>query len=209
MNQQLSQMKGYDTDKSEGYLNNYEKIFSALCGSKVYLLELGIFKCGSLYLWRDYFPSGNIAGLDCEKVSIEDPTNRIKIYQGLQQDTVLLDKIRKECAPNGFDIIIDDASHIAEFTKMSFWHLFNNHLKKGGYYIIEDWGTGYWESWPDGKRYNGDNHLAGMVGLIKELVDEAGFADITHSSRGNIKPFRESKFEYIQLSCGQAIIQKK
>jgi len=44
MNQQLSQMKGYDTDKSEGYLNNYEKIFSALCGSKVYLLELGIFK---------------------------------------------------------------------------------------------------------------------------------------------------------------------
>jgi hypothetical protein len=34
-----------------------------------------------------------------------------------------LDRIAGERAPDCFDIIIDDASHIAEFTKISFWHL--------------------------------------------------------------------------------------
>jgi hypothetical protein len=55
-------------------------------------------------------------------------------------------------APDGFDIIVDDASHIGEFTKQSFWYLFDNHLKPGGLYVIEDWCTGYFDGYPDGKQ---------------------------------------------------------
>lgn len=55
----------------------------------------------------------------------------------------MLTSIAQEIAPEGFDIIIDDCSHIGELTKVSFWHLFTHHLKPGGIYAIEDWGTGY------------------------------------------------------------------
>jgi spermidine synthase len=52
--------------------------------------------------------------------------------------------VARKTAPEGFDIIIDDASHFGDLTKIAFWHLFDNHLKPSGLYVIEDWGTGYW-----------------------------------------------------------------
>ena len=63
-----------------------------------------------------------------------------------------MSRVANETAPDGFDIIIDDASHIGEFTKRSFWYLFDHHLKPGGLYVIEDWLTGYVDNWPDGKK---------------------------------------------------------
>jgi hypothetical protein len=104
-------------------------------------------------VWRDYFRNGHIIGLDLERVDIDDQTSSIHTYQGDQRDLNLLDRIRAERAPEGFDVIIDDASHVAEYTKISFWHLFDNHLKSGGIYVIEDWRVGYWEAWPDGAKY--------------------------------------------------------
>jgi len=63
---------------------------------------------------------------------------------------VFLSEVACKTAPEGFDIIIDDASHLGKLTKIAFWHLFETHLKGGGFYVIEDWGTGYWSDWPDG-----------------------------------------------------------
>lgn len=145
----------YDTDKSADYLENYYLAFGDFFDKGVALLELGVARGGSLLLWRDLFPKGIIAGLDSSPVEVHDPTGRIKIFQGLQQDTALLDRIGREVAPQGFDIIIDDCAHIARYAKASFWHLFHNHLRPGGVYVIEDWGTGYWAGWPDGRRYHG------------------------------------------------------
>ncbi len=139
--------------------------------------------------------------------SIHDSTGRIRTYQGLQQDSDLLDQIRRECAPDGFDIVIDDASHVADDARTSFLHLFHHHLKPGGLYVIEDWGTGYWDSWPDGKRYDGSNHTAGMVGFVKELVDELGMLDITDPSRG-IPPLRKPSIANIYMTYGQVFMRK-
>ena len=50
--------------------------------------------------------------------------------------------VARKTAPEGFDIIIDDASHFGDLTKIAFWHLLYNHLKPSGLYVIEDWGTG-------------------------------------------------------------------
>ena len=169
----------HQTDKSQGYLDNYESFLGRLRGREIKLLELGVHLGGSLLLWRDYFPNGLIAGLDYRPVQLADDSGRVRVYQGRQEDLALLTKIATEVAPEGFDVIIDDCSHIAEYARASFWHLFDNHLKPGGLYVIEDWGTGYWPGWPDGRAYDGGNHLAGMVGLIKELVDECGMADVT------------------------------
>ncbi|TET74208.1 MAG: class I SAM-dependent methyltransferase [Dehalococcoidia bacterium] len=143
----------YDTRKPHSYLRIYEEVFEHLSGRDIRLLELGIHKGASLFLWRDYFEQGTIVGLDIVPVDIEDPTGRIHVYQGHQEDTRLLDRIALEQAPDGFDVIIDDCSHIGRLARTSFWHLFENHLKPGGIYAIEDFGTGYMPDWPDGRRF--------------------------------------------------------
>jgi len=204
----------YDTDKTELYLENYECIFAPLAKKPITLLELGIYKGGSLRMWRDFFRKGLIVGLDFNSIKIEDGSGRIVAYQGLQQDTDLLDRIRAETAPDGFDIVIDDASHVGRMTRTSFWHLFDRHLKRGGIYAIEDWGTGYWPDFPDGVAYEEpgpedlSSHSHGLVGFVKQLVDEQAMGDITNPRGGTALRRRASKFEKLQISHGQVFIWK-
>jgi SAM-dependent methyltransferase len=242
----------YNTDKSQHthYLRNYEDYFQPLLDKEIKLLELGVYKGGSLLLWRDYFEKGVIVGLDLKAPQISDNSGRIRVYEGEQQDTGLLDRIGQENAPEGFDIIIDDCSHIGELTRISFWHLFDNHLKPGGLYVIEDWSTGYWDSFFDGiafrytpnlnfspagfrirsslahlqqsapvlnailrwmkrivNRKQFRSHDYGLVGFVKELVDECGMADITRIDWGT-PPYRPSKFKEMKISPGQVFIVK-
>lgn len=251
MNKNLD-ASSYDTDKSQHshYLRNYEEFFRPLLEKDIRLLELGVYKGGSLLLWRDYFERGLIVGLDLQPVALPDQSARIRIFEGMQQDTKLLDRIARETAPEGFDVIIDDCSHIGELTRISFWHLFDNHLKPGGIYVIEDWSTGYWDSFFDGvafsyhpnlkfspalfrmrstvahlqrsapwlnrilrpvkrlfNRKQFRSHEYGLVGFVKELVDECGMADITREDRGT-PPFRPSKFREMRISPGQVFIVK-
>ena len=246
----------YDTDKAVHghYLRNYEQSFAGLRDKEVRLLELGVKGGGSLLLWRDYFERGVVVGLDIEPVSLDDPTGRVRTYRGAQQDTELLDRIARENAPEGFDIIIDDCAHIGVLARASFWHLFERHLKSGGLYVIEDWGTGYWDEWVDGVAYRPRprgfspslyrltravarlrqsgaarrlpvvgralsgvkaavlgrqyrRHDYGMVGFVKELVDELGAADITHPRFGS-GPHRQSKFREMRLSPSHLFVVK-
>src|SRR5688500_2684598 len=162
---ELAARGGYDTDKSDAYLREYEAFLGPLRERDVRLLELGVLHGGSLLLWRDAFPRGVIAGLDREPVALNDPSGRILTFQGEQDDVALLDRIAARVAPEGFDVVIDDASHLAAPTRTSFWHLCERHLKPGGIYVIEDWGTGYFPAYPDGRAYDGTQHTAGMVGF--------------------------------------------
>jgi hypothetical protein len=223
----------YDTEKNKmpRYLRNYEAFFADRVDQEVTLLELGFHRGGSLLMWRDYFEKGRIVGLDLVKAELEDETGRIKCYQGAQDDPVLLKRIASENAADGFDIVIDDCSHIGEVTRRSFRCLFDNHLKGGGVYVIEDWGTGYWDSWPDGRTYQFPStkavsrwskilgrlarrkgvripsHDYGMVGFVKELVDECGWEDIARENAAAAK--RPSQIERMQISTGQVFVVKK
>lgn len=129
--------------KPIGYLDTYEKVFSPLMDNEIKLLALGVATGQSMRMWSDYFVNGSIIVVDLfPQLEPQDGDTKIRIFQGSQTDTELLDKFARECAPKGFEIIVDDCSHIDELTKISFWHLFSHHLKKGGIYTIEDWGTG-------------------------------------------------------------------
>jgi hypothetical protein len=142
------------TDKAEsGYLEKYERHLGALQQSDVKLLELGIRAGGSLLMWEKFFPRGTICGIDRDSIPTDITSERIVMRRGDQSDTAFLTQVSRDVAPEGFDIIIDDASHIGALSKISFNHLFNNHLKSGGLYVIEDWGTGYWDSFADGRRF--------------------------------------------------------
>jgi len=196
----------YNTDKLL-YIPTYEKLFKGLKSNTKSVLEIGVLNGGSLKLWRDYFICSTIVGLDIKDIDFYDSTGRVKIYKGSQADTTLLDQISRKEAPEGFDIIIDDASHIADLTRTAFWHLFDNHLKAGGIYIIEDWGTGYWPDWPDGGAYcPGRPHIAGMVGLVKELVDEVGRLDIQKTN--SAADFNHAQIESLEIKHGIIICRK-
>lgn len=239
---------GYDTDKIEmgHYLRRYERYFAGLADREISLLELGVRKGGSLQMWRDYFPRGAIAGVDIKRVKLDDPSGRIRLFQGRQEDTAFLDRVAAE-TKTPFDIIIDDCSHFGELTRISFWHLFDRYLKPGGIYAIEDWCTGYWDDWPDGRHYRSGStsnsrasrvfsraerlvnsypvrrllrkapdfpwpvffptHSYGMVGFVKELVDECAMADITRADHGR-PPFRQSKIQDLNISHGLVMVTK-
>lgn len=208
----MGDLSRYKTDKIKaGYLEIYKPLVTPLVGVPMTLLELGVLGGESLRLWRDYFPQGTIVGLDVNPVAMEDASDRVHIYQGPQDDTDLLNRIASTHAPNGFDVIIDDASHLAGPTRISFWHLFREHLRTGGVYVIEDWGTGYWSDWSDGERRRWwkrrARHEAGMVGLVKELVDEVGAADLTRGALRN-PPGRASRFRQMILAHGICAVVK-
>ena len=193
----------YDSDKiGNRYLEKYDPVFTPLADRPVNLLEVGVFKGGSLLLWKDYFPNGTISGIDLQMPPDWQDQDRVRLFQGSQSDTTFLDRVATEVAPDGFDVIIDDASHIGSLTEITFWHLFTNHLKQGGIYVIEDWGTGYWDDWHDGASVRAatpfqrrlssflqrfglipqdgpPSHAFGMVGFIKSLVDEVAAGDVS------------------------------
>ncbi|MCK5354826.1 MAG: class I SAM-dependent methyltransferase [Methyloprofundus sp.] len=214
----------YNTDKiSNNYLDSYDPVLEPWVGKNINLLELGIHKGGSLLLWHDYFPSSKIVGIDLNPPENFRSDENIFMYKGNQADTRFLSSMANEIAPEGFDIIIDDASHIGELTKVAFWHLFEHHLKPGGLYVIEDWSTGYWDDWFDGKSLDFDTyrqpvksydpaipmpgHNYGMVGFIKQLVDEQAAKDVTRQNyRG--KTVRESKFKQIIINSSIVFIIK-
>ena len=223
-------LDAYDTDKIRlGYLDLYDPILTSWSNKEIKLLEVGVKKGGSLRLWRDYFPHGTIIGIDRKLPQRLETGERIQVFQGDQADRAFLSKVVSRTAPDGFDIIIDDASHIGDLTKATFWHLFDRHLRPGGLYAIEDWGTGYLDDFPDGKRFEPKPstlarlrsflprrlrrkmkipfpcHSYGMVGFVKELVDEQGAGNIALGRKRN---FRFSKFKNLLITPGIVFVTK-
>jgi len=160
--------KIYGTDKADqnhtfnnlSYLDVYEKYFQEYRNKNISILEIGVRSGDSLRTWKSYFKHGEIYGIDIDPNSKEFEEKRIRIEIGSQDNISFL----KTCfgEKTKFDIIIDDGSHVNKLTIKSFEYLFNNRMKSGGIYIIEDLRASYrklqtdlnvMENWP-GMKYN-------------------------------------------------------
>lgn len=140
------------TDKFGGhfYTPHYQHFFRKFKFKKMNVLEIGVggyddpIRGGnSLRMWKSYFPFSKIYSIDIyDKSKLQE--KRIKIFKGSQVDPILLERICNEVGE--FDLIIDDGSHINEHVIQSFEFLFPK-LKKGGYYVIEDTQTSYWNEY--------------------------------------------------------------
>jgi hypothetical protein len=125
------------------YLEIYERHFSPYRGRELNFLEIGVFKGGSLEMWRKYFgEKAQICGIDVnpECAAFESPGTKVRI--GSQADPEFLKRVVAEVGTP--DIILDDGSHVAEHQEVSFRTLFPV-LKEGGLYVIEDIHTAYWD----------------------------------------------------------------
>ena len=151
--------RAYATDKVEqGYMPSYNHIADQL-GGAARVCEIGVFHGGSLATWQDLFPGGTIAGVDQDPDSAWPP-GTIRIVAG--QDDPGLPAMLAAHSPE-WDLIVDDASHdgnLAAATLGLLWPL----VSPGGFYVIEDWFTGF----PD---YQGPCKSPPMLGLARSLLD--------------------------------------
>jgi len=176
--------KRFKTDKwgTHRYTPHYEWHFDYLRDQPVRVLEVGIggdfrnrIAGASLRMWKEFFPHGQIVGLDIEdRFSVEE--DRIKVYQGDQSDPEILKRINDECGP--FDIIIDDGSHRVFHVLPTFDVLFPL-LKDGGIYAIEDIQSSYWPEWGGSEDLNSTET---SMALCKRLADGLNYEEFVDES---------------------------
>lgn len=154
------------------YAPHYDFHFQPLRDRDITLFEIGVGgfddrQAGgeSLRMWKEYFLKAQIISLDYyDKTALQE--DRIRIYQGSQDDPNILHKIHKE--HGDFDIIIDDGSHLCQHVIASFKILFPL-LKIGGMYVVEDLETSYWKV--TGGSSTDLNTTKSSMGFFKSLLD--------------------------------------
>ena len=173
------------TTKGLSYYQKYDAAFARFAKLPQSILEIGVFEGESTKIFSETFPAAKIVALDIEQRNISfQGFQNIKFIIANQADPAALKRIIESEFPDGLDLVIEDASHIGALSRITFNTIFP-YVKSNGLYAIEDWGTGYWDDWPDGSRFqefqtpNFDgmlpkripSHDAGMVGFVKSLVD--------------------------------------
>lgn len=138
---QLFDTYGADKGHKHHYDNIYEKLFSPKRNEKINFLEVGIWKGLGMAALRDYFPNGEIYGIDIftrikpEQVHVLG-LNRTHWIKGDSTNIAISGLLADQFGVQ-FDYILDDGAHYPEANKLTFRHL-NQFLKPGGMYIIED-----------------------------------------------------------------------
>ncbi len=146
------------------YFDIYTRHFDPYRSKPIKMLEIGVFRGGSLRMWKEYFhPESLIVDIDidrnCQQYEIADQQVYVRI--GSQADPDFLAAVNKEFGP--FDIILDDGSHKTYHQLISFTSLFRGALKDGGCYMVEDTHTNYWTSHVDTPQ--------SFIELSKQMVD--------------------------------------
>jgi predicted O-methyltransferase YrrM len=117
------------------------------------IVELGIFKGGSTVWLNEMLKPKKLVAFEFGKeprVPLEDYIDRngirskVRVFYGVNQKSVnvLRNILDAEFKNEALDIVIDDASHLLEETRISFSVLFSR-LRPGGIFVLEDWGWGH------------------------------------------------------------------
>jgi predicted O-methyltransferase YrrM len=131
-----------------------------------YIVDLGIYKGGSVALNALLFKPLKLVGIEYMKEPVQ-PLENFIINRNLQQQVInyyginqadskrLKQIIDREFAGTPIDLVVDDASHQYVETRASFETLFPM-LRPGGIYIVEDWGWAHWagDEWQQGKHFS-------------------------------------------------------
>jgi len=127
------------------YFDIYERYFARYRSRPIRMLEIGVFRGGSLRMWSRYFhPGSTIVGIDVDPscAAHEIAEQNVFVRIGSQADANFLAAVNGEFGP--FDIILDDGSHKTHHQIQSFGALFRDALRDGGCYMVEDVHTNYW-----------------------------------------------------------------
>lgn len=134
---------GGDSDTNHNYTPVYHDLLGAVREGVKHVLEIGINAGSSLRMWKEYFPNAQIIGLDSNADCLVHDEDRIRCIGADQNNPESLCCAIGQLPANApkFDLIVDDGSHVREHQITSLRTLLP-FLARGGYYIIEDLGTG-------------------------------------------------------------------
>lgn len=157
--------QGRPVDKWLHYIPIYERYLGHLRGTDFKMLEIGVYKGGSLDMWRAYFgDSFTLFGIDIDQDTQDCVSEPNQVRVGSQTNSAFLEDVVAEMG--GVDVILDDGSHIGKHQWKSFEVLFPL-LNEGGLYIVEDTHTSYWWRYGGGfgRRRTANN-------LAKTIIDD-------------------------------------
>lgn len=131
----------YNTDKNimHSYIDEvYESLFKKRRKSTQNFLEIGVENGGSLLMWREYFKTAKITGIDIKPCPQVENKKRVEMIVGNAYCYDTLNKVRSD-----FDVIIDDGPHTLE--SITFVALeYSKKIKNDGVLIIEDFQDFNW-----------------------------------------------------------------
>ena len=127
---------GDERTKPAYIYDRYEPYFAPLSEQPVKVLELGVHMGDSLKVFSSYFRHGTVVGVDINDPNVDLSNYPNAIFEiGDQRNADQLSAISSVHAPQGWDIIIDDASHYGSWSLLSYEALFPR-LKPGGLFVI-------------------------------------------------------------------------
>ena len=124
-----------DTDKDVlGYVDEfYDELLSPRKDSATNILEIGVSSGGSISIWKEFFTSAQIYGIDVNPVGEIANDPRITFIQ----NDGYIPEVSNSFTNEFFDVIIDDGPH----TYKSMVYFLINYLpkvKSGGLLVLED-----------------------------------------------------------------------
>jgi len=189
----------YGADKQfEGYTKYYEMFFDRIRYERVTLLEIGVLKGASMRMWEEYFPEGNISGIDIDPACTKHSSSRIRVFIGNQLDRdFLMNVIDRTGSP---DVIIDDGGHKMSQQIGTFEVLFQ-FLKPGGIYVVEDLHTSYVDHFKD--------LSITTVRYLTDLVDDLNLNGRRGEMRRDSMNYREANVESVCFFKSICFIRKR
>ncbi|MEM7270755.1 MAG: class I SAM-dependent methyltransferase [Pseudomonadota bacterium] len=147
------------------YLPIYERYFERFRSKSFRMLEIGVFKGGSLKMWRDYFgEKAQIFGIDINPECARFDGQSAQVRIGSQADPDFLNDVIDEMG--GVDVVLDDGSHDSHHIRETLSVVYPR-LSVGGVYMIEDLHAAYWP------KFSGGYHAtSSFMNDVKSIIDD-------------------------------------
>jgi len=128
----------HHTFMGERYTDIYSRYLEKHRFDEITFLEMGVREGKSIEMWSRYLKNAKIVGVDIDPSCRQYEGGNVKIEIGSQSDPDFINGLIQKY--NGFDIVLDDASHINTLTMKSF-RLLQEHTRR--LYMIEDLRNSY------------------------------------------------------------------
>jgi hypothetical protein len=150
--------------KWKHYFEIYERHLARYRGRPVNVVEIGVYKGGSMQMWKHYFgPSARIFGVDIDPDCAAFAEEQVEVLIGSQEDRAFLRSLAARIPV--IDVLIDDGGHTMTQQITTFEELFP-YVAADGVYLCEDLHTSYWQEYGGGYRSPGT-----FIEYSKNFVD--------------------------------------
>lgn len=192
----------YGSTKTEHpqYFDAYEGAIGQTRHTINSVLEIGVQGGGSINMWKDYFRTAIVYGVD-KKIKCDLNDERIVLIVGPQQE-----EHTYELIPDVLDIVIDDGSHRMDDQQKSFSILWKR-VAPLGWYVVEDLHTSYWPAFGGGIGRNDTTTM--FLGHIINAI-HAYAATSNRAEKQRIKKVRWGRqVRQMRVYKGIVLIQKE